>query len=61
MRSGASLRVDLLEDVWGGERQAATIRGVVKRLRERLRENGMQQLADAIDGSVRGHYGLMLF
>jgi hypothetical protein len=52
--------VDLLEDVWGGERKDATIRGVAKRLRDRLAENGMQDLAGAIDGSVPGYYGLIL-
>jgi len=52
--------LDLLEDVWEGEREASTIRGVVKRLRDRLQESGMSQLAEAIDGSVTGYYGLKL-
>ena len=52
--------VDLLDDVWGGPRESATIRGVVKRLRDRLIEDGMQDLAQAIDGSMKGHYGLIL-
>jgi DNA-binding response OmpR family regulator len=52
--------VDLLDDVWGGHREPATIRGVVKRLRNRLAESGMGDLAKAIDGSVSGHYGLIL-
>jgi DNA-binding response OmpR family regulator len=51
---------DLLEEVWGGDRKESTIRGVVKRLRDRLEEAGMSQLAKAIDGSVMGHYGLIL-
>jgi len=51
---------DLLEEVWGGDRKASTIRGVAKRLRDRLQEAGMSQLAEAIDGSVTGHYGLKL-
>ncbi|MCG8449538.1 MAG: helix-turn-helix domain-containing protein, partial [Pirellulales bacterium] len=50
--------IDLLEDVWGGDRGASTIRGVAKRLRDRLHEEGMGQVADAIDGSVTGYYGL---
>ncbi len=52
--------LDLLEDVWEGEREASTVRGVVKRLRDRLKEAGMSQLAEAIDGSVTGYYGLKL-
>lgn len=52
--------VDLLEDVWGGEREPSTIRGVAKRLRDRLQKEGMGQLAEAIDGNVRGYYGLKL-
>ncbi|MDA7979480.1 MAG: helix-turn-helix domain-containing protein [Pirellulales bacterium] len=52
--------LDLMDEVWGGERQASTIRGVAKRLRDRLQEEGMGQLAKAIDGSVTGYYGLKL-
>ena len=52
--------VDLLDDVWGGQRQSATIRGVAKRLRDRLVESGMDDLADSINGTVSGYYGLML-
>lgn len=51
---------ELLEDVWGGVRDMSTIRGVAKRLRDRLREEDMGELADAIDGSVIRHYGLKL-
>ena len=52
---------DLLEDVWGGEeRMASSIRNVAQRLRDRLKAEGMTTLADAIDGSVKGHYGLKL-
>jgi hypothetical protein len=51
--------VDLLDDVWGGQRQSATIRGVAKRLRDRLVESGMDDLAHSIDGTVSGYYGLM--
>lgn len=51
---------DLLDDVWGGPRENSTIRGVAKRLRDRLAADGMHQLAASIDGSVSGYYGLML-
>jgi DNA-binding response OmpR family regulator len=53
-------QLDLLDDVWRGERHASTIRGVAKRLRDRLRAAGMADLAKAIDGSVSGYYGLIL-
>lgn len=52
--------VDLLESVWDGQREGATIRGVAKRLRDRLAAAGMADLAEAIDGSVSGYYGLIL-
>ena len=52
--------VDLLDDVWHGAREASTIRGVVKRLRDQLTAAGMEGLASAIDGSVSGYYGLMI-
>ncbi len=51
---------DLLTDVWDGERTDDAIRSVVKTLRGKLRKAGMNQLADAIDGSVPGHYALKL-
>lgn len=50
----------LLIDVWEGSRDLSTIRGVVKRLRDRLVAAGMAELAASIDGSVAGHYGLKL-
>ena len=52
--------LDLLEEVWGGERKSSTIRGIAKRLRDRLKEAGMGNLAKAIDGSEAGYYGLKL-
>jgi len=52
--------VDLLDDVWRTERQGSTIRGVAKRLRDRLTAADMADLAAAIDGSVSGYYGLIL-
>lgn len=51
---------DLLEDVWEGVRTDDAIRSVVKTLRSKLRDARMGALADAIDGSVPGHYGLKL-
>lgn len=52
--------VDLLDDVWEGQREGSTIRGVAKRLRDRLTSAGMHDLAAAIDGSVAGYFGLNL-
>ena len=50
----------LLHDVWRGRRDAATIRGVVKRLRDSLSAADMKDLAEAIDGSSPGFYRLKL-
>lgn len=58
--NGYVAHVDLLDDVWKGNREASSIRGVAKRLRDRLVAAGMQDLARAIDGTVSGYYGLML-
>jgi DNA-binding response OmpR family regulator len=52
---------DLIAEVWQGDRREdCTVRSTVKMLRKRLRAAGMKELADAIDGSVRRHYGLKL-
>lgn len=51
---------DLLNDVWRGQRDDSTIRGVAKRLRDRLSAHGMAELAAAIDGCNPGFYGLIL-
>ncbi len=51
---------ELLTEVWQGIRSDSAVRGVVKRLREKLRKAGMMELADAIDGTVPGHYALKL-
>lgn len=51
---------DLLTDVWDGERTDEAIRSVVKILRGKLRQAGMELLAEAIDGSVPGHYALRI-
>jgi DNA-binding response OmpR family regulator len=52
---------DLLEDVWDGAvRSDDAVRSAVKALRQRLRPAGLGDLADAIDGTVPGHYALRL-
>lgn len=51
---------DLLDHVWDGVRSTATIRSAVKVLRKQLREAKMDEIADAIDGRVAGHYGLFV-
>jgi len=51
---------ELLDDVWGGDREATTIRGVVKRLRDKLEDSEMTEVAHFIDGSIAGYYGLIL-
>jgi DNA-binding response OmpR family regulator len=51
---------DLLAEVWEGVRSEGAVRAVVKTLRQRLRRAGLGELADAIDGTVRGHYALRL-
>jgi hypothetical protein len=50
----------LLDDVWGGDREHSSIRGVAKRLRDRLAIQGMPDLSSKIDGTNPGHYRLML-
>lgn len=49
---------DLLSDVWHGNRSDSTVRSAVKSLRNKLRQAGLAELADAIDGTVPGHYAL---
>ncbi len=51
---------DVLSEVWQGVRSDAAVRSVVKTLRSKLRKAGMNILADAIDGTVSGHYALTL-
>lgn len=52
---------DLLADVWDGAiRSDSVVRGTVKVLRQKLRDAGMDELADAIDGSAPGRYALRL-
>ena len=52
--------VDLLDEVWDGQREVSVVRGVAKRLRDQLTKAGMEDLAHAIDGTTSRHYGLML-
>ncbi len=49
---------ELLHHVWDGRRSDAAVRSVVKRLRRRLRCEGMNELANAIDGSHAGRYAV---
>ena len=51
---------DLASDVWQRIVSDAAVRGGVKNLRNTLRKAGLQELADAIDGSAYGHYVLKL-
>ena len=51
---------DLLADVWDRNVSDAAIRGVAKILRQKLRRAGLADLADAVDGTVPGHYALKL-
>lgn len=51
---------NLLSEVWQSHRSDTAIRSVVKTLRQKLRMSGLVELADAIDGSVAGHYALKL-
>jgi DNA-binding response OmpR family regulator len=49
---------DLLADVWDGDRSDSAIRSAIKRLRRTLRTQGLEELANAIDGSKPGRYRL---
>jgi len=51
---------ELLDDVWTYRVSDGAVRTVVKNLRSMLRKAGMDELANAIDGSVYGHYALRL-
>jgi DNA-binding response OmpR family regulator len=51
---------ELLSDVWEGVRSDATVRTAVKRLRQSLRQQGLVDLAQAIDGTVPGRYRLRI-
>ena len=49
----------LLDEVWQCCRSRDAMRSVVKVLRQKLGQAGMQGLARAIDGRTARHYGLM--
>lgn len=49
---------ELLEQVWEGIRSPSTVRSAVKVLRRQLNQAGMNEVAQAIVGSVPGHYCL---
>jgi len=60
-RPNEYINVDrLLDELWTGSRAYSTVRSTVCRLKIKLRKSGMTDLAGLIDGSMRGHYGLML-
>ncbi len=51
---------ELLDDVWQGPRSREAIRSVVKVLRQKLIQAGMDDLAASISGREPHHYGLIL-
>jgi DNA-binding response OmpR family regulator len=51
---------ELLSDVWQCVVSEGAVRSVVKKLRCLLRNAGLAELANAIDGSAYGHYALKL-
>lgn len=51
---------ELLTEVWQRTVSDSSVRSVVKTLRSRLRQAGLADLANAIDGTARGHYALKL-
>jgi hypothetical protein len=50
----------LIDELWTGPRAYSTVRSTVCRLKATLRNRGLGDLAERIDGSMPGHYGLML-
>lgn len=50
----------LLEDLWQPHTSFDAVRSAVKVLRRKLRDAGMEDMADAIDGSTARHYRLRL-
>ena len=50
----------LLDDVWQGLRSREAIRSVVKVLKQKLVQAGMDDLAASINGNQPHHYGLIL-
>ena len=50
----------LLQDLWDCHTSSEAVRSAVKILRQKLIAAGMEDLAEAIDGSTSHHYALML-
>lgn len=50
----------LLDALWTGDRTYSTVRSTVCRLKSKLRDADMADLAALIDGSMYGHYALLL-
>lgn len=50
----------LLDDLWASARTYSTVRSTVCRLKSKLRDADMSDLAALIDGSMYGHYALLL-
>ncbi|MCY2987463.1 MAG: winged helix-turn-helix domain-containing protein [Planctomycetota bacterium] len=60
-RPGLYLHYDsLLNELWDYHTSPDAVRSAVKVLRRKLRAAGMEDLAEAIDGSNSHHYGLKL-
>jgi len=60
-RPGLYLHYDsLLNELWDYHTSPEAVRSAVKILRRKLRAAGMEDLAEAIDGSNSHHYGLKL-
>ncbi len=53
-------REQLLREVWHGQRSAEAVRSVVSVLRQKLIAAGMRDVAAAVDGSIPGHYCLVV-
>jgi DNA-binding response OmpR family regulator len=50
----------LIDDVWDGQGSDDALRSVVKHLRRRLRQAGLDDLAGAINGLTPGYFVLRL-
>ena len=50
----------LLDEIWEGIRSPEAVRSVVKTLRAKLRDGGLDNLANSIDGQIKGHYAVLI-
>lgn len=50
----------LLDEIWDGIRSPEAVRSVVKTLRAKLRDSGLDVLSRSIDGTVKGHYAILI-